>query len=245
MRYINVIVKRSQENVKRVYGWFRINLITLVTVAGLIIAALTYIYTVQYKPDKLKITLRNRVLDVGTIDIIHNGAYDLNNIGFDPVIGPLAWNIEVFNPISRTVTITDFKVYYTSASGRASQYSRMKPTLSSRQNAGETVALPISIPSGEAKAYILSLYVPIHPNIKQEEFCLSEGQDIFGIERCFGGFGSDLFGNPVETEVVDYPDLKSTSYTYKSFPKGPSFLLELETGDGTKESLELGYFGGN
>lgn len=245
MHFINTITKRSLEIVNKIYAWLKVNLAALVTAIGVIIAALTYIYTIQYKPDELKITLRNRVPDATAMDIVHGGAYNLRNSGLDPVIGPIAWNIEVFNPASRTVTITDFKVYYTSASGLESEYSAMKPSLSSRQNADEVVDFPIVIPSGEAKAYVLRLYVPIHPNIEQKESCLSEGQDVLEIERCFGSFGSDLFGNPVKIEVVDYPDFKITSYTYKSLPKGPRFFLEFETGDGTKEGIGLGYFGGS
>lgn len=183
--------------------------------------------------DDLTISNNSHYSAIDIVEIYNNAAPNLRG-GFSPVIGPMKWNIQVYNPTNRTVSLANFKVRYIAKDGTTPEYSRMQPVLAERN--GDSAILPISIPSGEVRTYTLSLFVPIDPTEKQKDQCLEDGQSLHEIEVCFAANGTDIYGNRLTYSSQEALGSVLHSYSYDAMPLSPQFIIDIETGDKTIKS---------
>lgn len=206
-----------------------------------IVAAFSSLYQ-QYKstPDDLKLTTNGRIISDSIVSMIDHGGPNKEADGLDPVIGPIPWKVLAYNPTARPVTVTDFKMSYLSPAGRQIDYSAMNKTMSTAQDSTQSVPLPDQISPGEAKAYVLSVYMPIHPTDQQRAACLGKELSLLELERCFYQHGTDLFGNRVEKTVEQFPGMFTIGYS--GTLSGPQFIMEMKTGDGSSEIINLSYY---
>lgn len=212
---------------------------TTIAILGLVVASVTAYSEFRTKPDDLSVTSKGRIISQDVLSV-NAGIGPTRDAGiFGPLVGPISWEIQVFNPSARPVTITAFKVFHPSGFGPMSHYSGMNEKLAVKGSSSVELALPDVISEGHAKTYTLSLYVPTKPTVEQERICLNENKPLLDLERCFYSLGTDLFGNRAIKSEYTSPDMQVISYG--GIPAGPEFILEIETGDGSKNRISLIY----
>ncbi|EOY4517370.1 hypothetical protein ABMY01_22415 [Vibrio vulnificus] len=143
--------------------------------------------------------------------------------------GPFFWKFTAYNDLDRTVTIKEIDTKLLSDIGGLIDYSDLSIGTFDRNLA--PLHLPLSINAHEAKVIILALNIPI----KYQEHCTISNSTVQDLERCYYGYGHDLFGNPVER-------LTTGVVQWKGLPKSPSFISTVKTGDGSELRKTLSYF---
>lgn len=203
---------------------------------ALVISALTYFDFRLRTPDELVLSGK-KGMEHGLVEVYEENNYDLITNVWHPIVGPTAFQIQVFNPSDRTVVITDWQVISLNAENKSNWYFGMEPEILNMESE-EPTSIPLEIPPGQVRFYWLSLYIPIITTDEQRMNCLTGGRSLDEIESCFYKYGTDIFGNYIEKDYYG-PGLHRKSFSAKD---GPAFELEVETADGTTEKILLTYY---
>lgn len=202
---------------------------------ALLISCLAYFDQIWRKPDDLMIEGRRVRNENIAIAAYEDNNYDEHGVGH-PIIGPTAFHIQIFNPMERTISITDWDVYALQ-NNETDWYYGMDARLSGVANK-ERIPVPFEIPPGEVRVYWFSLFIPMIATDEQKRNCLKEIL-LIDVEECFLRFGSDIFGNKIGDEEFYNANIHRTRM---SSSDGPSYQLTFKTGDGTSETILLNYY---
>ena len=201
-------------------GVSRENINTLLAGLALVVSLLTYWNETSDPPDKFN------AIDLG-LDISEQ-ALDVRGkriaeAGIDPLVGPFYWRVQIHNPTVHPVSLVSADLDYRSPAGEVKYYSSFDLILSSSKNR-TAVKLPITITPGQASHFFVSFFVPVTASADQEYQCLRSGATISEIRRCFGRYGTDLFGNKVEMSVRQSPEFTMITESISLTPRCAKIL---------------------
>ncbi len=206
---------------------------------GIVVTAVLAIYSIVEQKGSEELVIRTSQKDfTSTVDATE-GAYVENGTAV-PVIGPVSWNFEVYNPSDKPVTITEHSVYLLSDEGMSVMYTSMNDVISYQADASKSFQVPLQLGPRAVEKLRLSLSLPIFPTDSQRNTCLGEPGLLVDVEHCFILKGTDFFGNSMKVETELFPGMKS--HTFQGPLEGPSFLLELKSGDGSSHRTSFSYY---
>jgi hypothetical protein len=214
---------------------------SIIAILGLGIAIFSTAYQLWPEADRLNVTVESRV-DIGLpTSIIEKAVPNATNGELDPAIGPISWKIRVYNDSDRNVSITKYD-FLGLSNTRLFQTNAFRERLSAFDPSLNDQVLPDNIGPRETKAYLFSFFLPFTSQHNLLETCRPNSDNFKAFERCFFLNGYDLFGNKVmASKNINFPD-DNISVEWVGVEFKPAFLIDLQTGDGSRFSTTFSYF---
>ena len=204
---------------------------------ALLISGLAYYGQYLDNSDELSIVVKDASRDY-IVNVIKDVRYYDDETDTDhPVVGPLLYRIQIFNPTNRNVTITDHEVFPLNGKGDPDFYFGYGGNLLNFDDF-RPIPITVELPPGQARFFWLKINIPIISTESLRQECLVGDEPLYDIEWCFLNNGYDIFGNKVQRDFV------SPLYYHAQADKesGPSFELKITTGDGTDEKAVFHYY---
>lgn len=213
----------------------REDLNTGIATLALLISAVTAWFQFSPEPDALLMSRADRSGFSDKLVFEQNPAPIYGKAGSYISVSPISWDLIIYNPTGKKVSIVDARVFY--GSGDQKTYvSGMLVSFNPYDLEIKDAGMPFNIESYESQKFKLSLKIPIRS--PENEVC-EKLSYIQAVENCYKADSQDIFGNIF---VKLDSGKRSGSGVWESDPFNPEFVLEIQTADGSKFDFSVEYY---